>query len=227
MRAMARIAWPQRALLITLTVPQLESPSHVKAALHHLLTVLRQRYPKVWFVWRYEWASSGSRLYHPHVHVLVGGVSFIPIHWLCERWSAALGQQVTNGVDLKRINGIKKIRSYLSKYLYKDKADDRAEVLRGLANLLLPWLSMGLFYVPYLQVLALLFCLSNPGRIWGMGGPIPWALECEALIPGSWAKWRRILAAWRAIIKRDVPLWVRSFTVFGKYSDFVRLALLE
>lgn len=227
MRMMARIAWPRQVLFVTLTVPQLESPRRVKAALHHLLTVVRQRYPRAWFVWRFEMESSGSRIYHPHVHLIVGGVSYIPIEWLCARWSSALGQEVSNGVDIKRAYGVKKIRSYLSKYLYKNKADDRIEALRGLAGALLPWLSMGLFSGTYVQILLLLSFLSFPGRIWGVGGPIPWALTCEALMPGSWAKWRRILAEWSAIIKREIPFWVRSFAVFGgsRYADFVKILL--
>lgn len=92
-----------------------------KKHLNHIMTRLRQKYPKMFGVVRYEWQQRGVGHYHLALFGTNGRKGgFIPIDWLLQTWNKVVGGEHDEdhrkiGVDIQPMRNWRETRSYFSK----------------------------------------------------------------------------------------------------------------
>jgi len=110
------------AVFITLTVPgeeeSLPSPQEMKAHLRAFLERIRRRYPRASAVWRLEFESSGARDYHPHFHLLVFGLPWVPKETVQGWWRDVLDCEWERPFTrIEAVRSWRGVMSYASKYI--------------------------------------------------------------------------------------------------------------
>lgn len=67
------------------------------------------------YLWRFETNSKGKRSYNPHFHLILNVVPYIENRSLREIWNRGF-------VHINKIDNVRKLRHYISKYMSKDKS---------------------------------------------------------------------------------------------------------
>lgn len=84
---------------------------------------LERAYPGVWGIWRLEAQKRGA----PHYHLLLWGVSHIPIDWIAQTWWEVVGSgeksHLKSGTQVQRTRSWRGVHSYVGKYMAKVVAD--------------------------------------------------------------------------------------------------------
>ena len=92
-----------------------------KKHLNHLFTILRQKYPKMFGVSRFDWQRRGVGHYHLALFGTNGRKGgYIPIDWLLATWNRIVGGEHDEdhrkiGVDIQPMRNWRETRSYFSK----------------------------------------------------------------------------------------------------------------
>lgn len=159
----ARLLQEVMPLFITLTMADVVEPAEMKHFLRVLWKRIERAYPRAAVMWRFAMESSGERVYHPHFHLLLYGVPFLPVEWLAQTWAEVTGQ--AGGYCWVEKWSRKKAAWYLARYT--SKADEAAS----------------------LDYLAYLTGERWTGRCWGMYNAkmLPWAvLQVVKISLGGW-----------------------------------------
>jgi len=151
-------------LFVTLTYPA-EWPAdwqEYKAHLAAWLKRLQRAYPDASVIWRLEYQKRGA----PHYHILVFGVSFLPVEWVSSSWFEVVGsgdvRHLQAGTQVARVLTWRGASFYVAKYL--GKVQEYASI--------------------------------PTGRLWGVRGDLPVDLVELELSWDSWHKVRRVLGKW-------------------------------
>jgi hypothetical protein len=142
MRFVAKIDWLSigKSLFITLTYPdQVEEPS---AKTRNNNRYLFQRYlekhlkAKVPTLWRVEWKPRQSgrnkgKIY-PHIHLLVGGVQFVPHRAVRKWWRTIVHVNGPLCTDVQLVDGDGAAQAYICKYASKKASLDIVAYLNNL-----------------------------------------------------------------------------------------------
>lgn len=168
-----------RPLFVTLTYHEhIPDPDECKRDLDVFCKRLKRAYGHAGIIWKMEPQRRG----YPHFHLLIYGVSFIPIHWLVECWhdvtAETSAKHRVSGVDIERgVGRDGKLQVYLAKYFSKTHTH-----WPGLPGPDTAW--------------------EHPGRVWGIidKESIPWA---------AWADTVYILSAEHAqfLIRQLLDRW--------------------
>jgi len=110
-------------LFLTLTYQHCDpTPEKAKRDLDTFWKRLKRRFPDVSAVWKMEPHTEDENRGVPHFHLMVFGVSFIPVQWLSKTWHDVTEEQdyahEKSCVDLEPfVNEDGKLQSYLTKYM--------------------------------------------------------------------------------------------------------------
>lgn len=168
-------------VMITLTYPGEwpKDPREWKRHLHNFRRELERKFPECWFVWKLEFQKRGA----PHFHLLGDFRKNVPFaqlrRWVSYVWYRIVGsgdeKHFKAGTNIEFLDGKKKVRMYVSKYVNKE------DCLRDEEGNLIP-----------------------VGRWWGKFGKLPaqWKLYYELDHP-EFVMIRRIVRRWvKGLTKR-------------------------
>jgi hypothetical protein len=162
-----RLETDKKLLFATFTYEDpVPGPSEVKRHLDLLEKRLVRRFLQVAGVWRFGIESSGQRDYHPHLHIVLFNLRWLPVEWLEQVWKEVTGGR--GGFVWVELVGWRRVLGYLSRYM--------ARVEQG----------SSLDYMAYLTG------EEWPGRWWGLFNRscLPWGdLVRLSFAPGPWF-WR-------------------------------------
>jgi hypothetical protein len=120
-----RLRTDKKLLFVTLTYKELVSPKQVKRDLDVFVKRLLRRFPILSGLWRFGVESSGLRDYNPHLHLLLFGLSWLPVEWLEREWSEVTG--CAGGFVWIELVGWRRVLAYVAKYVarveYQDSLD--------------------------------------------------------------------------------------------------------
>jgi hypothetical protein len=115
------VAAVNNGILITLTYPEswpgesADWKGHFKAWWKRF----QRRFPGVSAAWKLEFQERGA----PHFHVLVVGVSFVPMDWIASSWYEVVRsgdpRHLVAGTEVHRVRRKRHALAYISKYLGK------------------------------------------------------------------------------------------------------------
>jgi len=191
---MARLE-PGPSLFLTLTYPEpLPAPTRCKRDLDVFLKRLKRQFPAAAVIWRFEHASKGQRIYHPHFHLIVFNVPWLAQSWLHSTWRAVIGASEGAWVWVEKLHNWKKAFAYVAKYVAK--AADTA---------------LSLDYIAYLTGEEWI------GRAWGVMNSegLPWAAVLSLTVP--FEKW--FFALRRAAARRWRGVQRLNFNGFSLFVD--------
>lgn len=109
-------------LFVTLTYHETRpSPDEAKEDLDRFCVALKRALPDIGIVWKMEPQERGV----PHFHLLVYGVTYIPITLLVDTWhritNEVSAEHARSGVDIERgVNEDGKLQVYLTKYMAEE-----------------------------------------------------------------------------------------------------------
>jgi hypothetical protein len=116
-------------LFLTLTYQHCDpTPDEAKRDLDTFWKRIRRRFPGASAVWKMEPHTEDENRGIPHFHLMVFGVSFIPVQWLSKTWHEITGEQDyahrKSCVDLEPfVNQDGKLQSYMVEYMEETYAE--------------------------------------------------------------------------------------------------------
>jgi hypothetical protein len=154
------------ATFLTLTYPgdegDLPNPAQCKEHLRAFLERLRRRYPESSGVWRLQFDSGGRRDYHPHFHVILFNLPYVPKGEIQRWWGEVIGAD-RPFTRIESIRSWRGVMSYAASYVASA--------------------SSGLDYIAYLHG------DKWTGRVWGVFNRdfLPYAeLIPLSIVAGRW-----------------------------------------
>lgn len=219
----------KKVLFITLTYQwRMIDFDRAKRDLKVFLERIQEKFPQAWIVWKMEQQKSGSI----HFHITLGNVGFWKVQDAQDAWNEVTGQSAKNSLDLKPVKSVKRLMSYVSKYMAKT-ADER---LNEITQKFMPMIACAIATnagccEAFLLGLSLLHIFSHDvertGRYWGVWGRknMPYAPIAEVTVNCTLYGWLTAVNAMHSKYAR----WWQSWRLFAPnakmlFARFVAVA---
>ena len=130
-----RVDWEKSGKVVSgcLTYPPECYPGHAEVEKNRraFLEWLRRHYRGYWGFWKKEFQENG-RL---HIHLVLGGLPYIPIERVRAAWARIIGAERTAIIEWKLAGGKEASAEYVAKYVSKAEQEHRSSLLVSVTNL--------------------------------------------------------------------------------------------